>query len=158
MWWRLKRPDFEQKKGDGNRKALRKIVNSGDPTGVIAYSGSDPVGWCALAPRENYSRLERSRILQPVDDQAVWSVTCFYVARGWRKTGLTAELLGAAAKYARKNGARIVEGYPVDPRQQDYPDTFAYHGLVSAFRKAGFKEVARRSASRPVMRLEVGSK
>jgi len=155
MWWRLQRSDFEEKKGDPNRKAFRKVVASGQPTGVIAYSGGEPVGWCALSPRGNYPRLEGSRILKPVDDEPVWCVTCFYIARGWRKSGLTAELLCAAARYAKKNGAKIVEGYPVDPRHQDYPDTFAYHGLVSAFRKAGFKEVARRSASRPVMRLIV---
>ena len=62
------------------------------------------------------------------------------------------KLLEAAVDYARKHGAKIVEGYPVDPKQSEMPDVFAYTGLVSAFRRAGFTEAARRSQSRPVMR------
>jgi GNAT superfamily N-acetyltransferase len=105
-----------------------------------------------VAPRKAYPALERSRVLKPVDDQPVWSVTCFYIPRALRRSGLTTILLRAAVEYAGKRGARIVEGYPIDPQSGNMPDAFAWTGLVSAFRKAGFKEVARRSAGRPVMR------
>jgi GNAT superfamily N-acetyltransferase len=152
MWWRLKRSEWERQKGDKNRRSFEKLVASGSPTGVLAYSGKRPVGWCAVAPRSDYSVLERSRVLSPVDDQPVWSVTCFFIARPHRKSGLTVNLLRAAVEYAAKKGAKIVEGYPIDPRGTSMPEAFAWTGLVSAFRKAGFREVARRSASRPIMR------
>lgn len=152
MWWRLRRAEYEKKKGAGNKRSFRKIVTSGRPTGVLAYIGKEPVGWCAVAPRDAYPALSRSRILAPVDDRPVWSVTCFYIPRPWRRTGLTAALLQAAVQYAGKQGAKIVEGYPQDPLSGNFPDTFAWTGFLSAFRKAGFKEVARRSAGRPVMR------
>ena len=152
MWWKLRRSEYEKKKGASNRRAFRKIVDSGSPTGVLAYDGDQPVGWCAVAPREAYPVLAHSRVLKPVDEQAVWSVTCFYVPRARRRSGLTAPLLDAAVKFAGKRGANIVEGYPVDPHSGGIADPFAWTGFVSAFRKAGFQEVARRSPGRPIMR------
>jgi hypothetical protein len=53
---------------------------------------------------------------------------------------------------ARKEGAKIIEGYPVEARKGKMPDVFAYTGLPSAFRQAGFVEVLRRSRTRPIMR------
>jgi GNAT superfamily N-acetyltransferase len=93
--------------------------------------------------------------LKPVDEEPVWSVVCFFVARSHRRKGLTVALLKAAVAYAREQGARIVEGYPVEPKQGSMPDVFAYTGLVGAFEKAGFVEVARRSKSRPIMRCVI---
>jgi hypothetical protein len=79
MFWRLTRSEFEKKKGAGNRQALKKLVESGKVPGVLAYADGVPVGWCAVAPRADYSTLERSRVLAPIDDHPVWSVPCFFV-------------------------------------------------------------------------------
>jgi len=152
MWWRLNRAEWNHGKGEGNRKAFRKLVRSGAEPGVLAYADGEPVGWCAIAPRQQYSGLNRSRILKPVDAQPVWSVTCFFIARGLRRQGLSTKLLRAAVDFARARGAKIIEGYPHDTRKAT-ADVFVYTGLVSAFRKAGFKEVARRSKTRPIMRV-----
>jgi GNAT superfamily N-acetyltransferase len=152
MWWRLKRSQFEKQKGEGNRRALRKIVRSGERPGLLAYAGKEPIAWCALGPREAYPVLERSRTLRPVDDAAVWSVVCFFVTRPYRRRGATVKLLQAAVEYARKQGARIVEGYPIEPRKGSIPEVFAWTGLASAFRQAGFTEVVRRTRIRPIMR------
>ena len=152
MLWRLQRSQFEKQKGAGNKRALKKIVTSGEVPGLLAYAGPEPIGWIALAPRETYSALERSRILQPVDDQPVWSVSCFFVAKLYRRQGVSVELLRAATRYAKRRKGRIVEGYPVEPKKKNYPDVFACIGLPSAFRKAGFREVLRRSPTRPIMR------
>ena len=152
MWWRLNRAEWNRGKGEGNRKAFRKLVRSGAEAGVLAYADGEPVGWCAVAPREQCPKLNHSRILKPVDDQPVWSVTCFFVARGFRRHGLSTKLLKAAVDFARARGAKIVEGYPHDS-QKATADAFVYTGLASAFRKAGFKDVARRSKTRPIMRV-----
>lgn len=152
MWWRLKRSQFEKQKGQGNKRALKRIVDSGEVPGLLAYAGREPVGWCALAPRATYPVLDRSRILKPVDDKPVWAVSCFFVARPFRRRGVTAQLLRAAADYARKRGVKILEGYPVDPKKGWMPDAFAWTGLAAAFRRAGFVEVLRRSPTRPIMR------
>ena len=88
MWWRMKRAEFKSNKGEKNKRALRKIVESGEIPGIIAYAGSEPVGWCALAPRQNYPLLENSRVLARIDDEPVWSITCFFVAKPYRGRGV----------------------------------------------------------------------
>jgi GNAT superfamily N-acetyltransferase len=152
MWPRLSGAEFRSGRGAGNRRRLRRLVQGDEPPGLIAYRGRDPVGWCGVAPRERYVRLERSRVMARVDGQPVWSVVCFFVDRSARGSGVTAALLRAAVTHAARRGARIVEGYPLDPGGKRLSDTFAWFGLASAFRSAGFEEVARRSATRPVMR------
>jgi GNAT superfamily N-acetyltransferase len=155
MFWRLPRKDFDAGKGAANKSAFKKIVRSGEKPGVIAYLDQEPVSWCAIARREDYSALERSRILQPVDDQPVWSISCLFVKKPYRRQGVSTQLLRAAVEFAASQGAKIVEGYPVEPSMEKMPDPFLWHGVPSAFRAAGFKEVLRRSNSRPIMRFVI---
>ncbi len=150
MWWRLTQSKWDSQRGEQNRKAFKAIVEGGETPGILAYSGGRPVGWCAIAPREVYPRLERSPTLARVDDKPVWSVTCFYIARSWRGKGVSEVLLKAAVAYARSRGARLVEGYPIDPPQGKR--TYTWTGVASTFSKTGFVEVARRSKLRPIMR------
>ena len=152
MWWRLSQRAFDERKGRQNRDALRRLVQRDAPTGLLAFAGDEPVGWCSVAPRGDFPRLQRSRVLKPVDDEPVWSIVCFFVARSHRRQGLTVRLIDAAVKHARAQGARCVEGYPVEPAKAEMPDVFANTGLASAFQRAGFVEVARRSPTRPIMR------
>jgi GNAT superfamily N-acetyltransferase len=155
MWWRLTHSEFMKQRGEGNRKALKNIVDSGKVPGILAYIEDQPVGWCAIAPRETFSKLSRSRILKPVDDKPVWSVVCFFIDKTFRRKGISVRLLKAAVEHAEEEGGRIVEGYPVEPGKGRTPDPFAYTGLSSAFRKAGFVEVERRSETRPIMRYVI---
>lgn len=152
MAWRLSRAEWERQKGEANRAAFRRVVEGGPPPGVLAYAGQAPVGWCAVAPRDAYSHLERSRVLRRVDATPVWSVSCLFVAKPYRRRGVSVALLRAAAELARAQGAVVVEGYPVDAASGTMPDPFAWTGTVSAFRAAGFVEVARGSPTRPIMR------
>jgi len=144
-----------KQRGEENKKALRNIVDSGSIPGIVAYLKGQPIGWCAIAPREAYLSLERSRLLKRVDDKPVWSVVCFFVAKLFRHKGLTARLLEAAVDYVRNNNGVILEGYPVESKSGKMPDPFAYTGISSAFRKAGFCEVLRRSENRPIMRYVI---
>ena len=63
MFWRLKRSVFIQQKGEGNRRAIQRLVKAGDVPGILAFAGKEAVGWCAVSPRETYSALERSRAM-----------------------------------------------------------------------------------------------
>jgi GNAT superfamily N-acetyltransferase len=156
LWWYLPRSQWQEQKGDGNREAMRRRVLTGPPPGLLAYDGEEAVAWCALAPREETPALARSRILKPVDGQPVWSLVCFFVRRSHRNQGLTVALLNAAADYASTQGARILEGYPTEPATSPAAPAFIFTGIASAFRKAGFQEVARRSPTRPIFRRELG--
>ena len=152
MSWRLPRAEFERQKGECNRAALRRLVADNAEPGILAYQDGEPVGWCAVAPRGVYPALERSRILAPVDSKEVWSVSCMFVSKPYRNQGVSVGLLKAAVRFARDRGAKIVEGYPQDLGQSKLPDAFVWTGISQSFVRAGFKEAARRSPKRPIMR------
>jgi GNAT superfamily N-acetyltransferase len=135
---------------------MQAIVHSGEVPGVLAYHNKQAVGWCAVAPRRSYPALERSRILKPVDDQPCWSIACLFIHKAFRKQGVSTALLSFASGYAQSQGAAIIEGYPVEPKSdKDMAPAFAWTGIAKAFIQAGFKEVKRRSPTRPIMRLQL---
>ena len=171
MYMRQKRQEFKQLKGENNKKEMKKLVDKKTTIGLIAYIGKEPVGWCSVAPREDFVRFETSKVLKPVDDKPVWSIVCFFVDKKYRKQGLSVEIIKGAVEFCRKlseaskipgkssskekkagQPRRIIEGYPVVPYKENIPAAFAWNGLPNAFIKAGFKEVARRSKTRPIMR------
>ncbi len=155
MFWKLRGKVFEESTGEQARQMQKSIVDSGAVPGLLAYQDGEPVGWIAVEARAAYPRLAHSRVLKPVDDADVWSVTCFFVAKQARRQGLTVELLEAAVEYVKNQGGKIVEGYPVDAKK-DMPAPFIYTGTAAAFQRAGFVEVARRSETRPIMRFFIG--
>jgi GNAT superfamily N-acetyltransferase len=155
MYWRLGRAAFEAGKGEPNRRAFRSLVRRGTVPGVLAYEGEKPIGWCAVEPRSAYPALERSRTMRALDDRPVWSVTCFFIARPWRRRGLSVQLLEAAVQHACTSGATLIEGYPSVPRQGRLPDAFAWTGVLRTFERAGFTLAARPSEARRIMRKEL---
>lgn len=156
MWWRVKRSQFEAQQGEGNHAAFWQIVETGEVPGLLAYDGAEPVGWVAVQPREAYPVLQRSPVLKPIDDQPVWAITCFFIARTHRGQGMMLALIRAAVDHAARHGAQIVEAYPIAPRSEQAPEMYLFTGLLSTFQEAGFVEAARRSASRPIMRCVIG--
>jgi GNAT superfamily N-acetyltransferase len=154
MWWRVERKDYRAGQAGLNKRRMKKIVASGDPPGLLAYDGERAVGWIALGPRADYPGLARARTLKPPDDQPVWSVTCFFVAKDHRRRGLTTELLKAAAEYVRKRGGKLLEGYPSKPGGP-WPDMSAWTGLVPAFERAGFTLAAKPTGGRRIMRRQL---
>jgi len=153
-FWKLRGKAYEENTGEPARQMQRSIVEAGTVPGLLAFDDDRPVGWIAVEPRSAYEKLAHSRILKPVDESNVWSVTCFFVEKQARRQGLTVELLKAAVEYVRDQGGKIVEGYPVDA-QKNMPAPFIYTGTAAAFQKAGFVEVARRSETRPIMRYSI---
>lgn len=153
MWWRLTRSQFEEDKAERNRLAFEQIVRSGEKPGLLAYRVGQPVGWVCVGPREQFPAMERSRVLARVDDEPVWSVVCFFIAKGERRKGVSRTLLKAAVRYAKEKGARIIEGYPIPMKEGGTADPFAYTGLESIFEQTGFKVAIRRGkAGRGVWR------
>jgi len=158
MWWRETQAEFSRLLGEGNRKAMKAIVDESGVPGLLGYLDGEPVGWCSVAPRGEFGRLNRSPTLRAVDTRPVWSIPCFFVDRHHRNQGVASALLSGAVRYAKKRGAKIVEGYPMDPDSGRVDSSTAYVGIASMFRKVGFEEVARRSKPRPIMRLSLASR
>jgi len=154
MWWKQTGSEFKASKGESNRRLIQMYVKTNKIPGILLYDGKTPIGWCAVEPRSHYSRLDRSRILKPVDEHPVWSITCFFIEKTRRKQGVMSRLIDAAIEYVRSQDGDIVEAYPIDPLKRT-ADAFIYTGIASTFRQAGFEEVARRSDTRPIMRYVV---
>ncbi|MGH2700517.1 MAG: GNAT family N-acetyltransferase [Actinomycetota bacterium] len=154
MWWRLKSSEFDQGVKGSNRRAFKKLVDSGHRPGLLAYDAGEPVGWCSVGPRADFGRVLRSPMLRPEDDELdVWSVVCFFIDRKHRGSGVATALLKEAIDFARTNGARWLEAYPVDtPKVPDRGAATLFTGVVSLFESHGFEEVVRRKDARPVMR------
>jgi GNAT superfamily N-acetyltransferase len=151
MYYRLTGKDSTSLAGSENRQRMCDLVDHGTRPGLIGYVDGDPVGWISLGPREEYLKLRRSPVMKPVDDTEVWSIVCTYVVRTHRGQGLQRRLLAAAVDWARDQGVRTLEAYPVDKPDRSPPDAM-FFGSRSLYERAGFHEVVRRSPTRVVMR------
>ncbi len=153
MWWRIGSAHVRVANSARNRAAFRRVVAKAPP-GLLAFDGDLAVGWCQVTPRSALPRLARSRVLGPVDDVPVWSVSCFYIRKSHRRQGVMSALIDGALMFAKANGAPGLEAYPWDEAGKR-GSAGVYTGIRSAFVKAGFKEVARRSPDRPIMRHDL---
>lgn len=155
MYWRIKRADCQRQFGQGNKLAFQKIVEAGNIPGILAYHAGQPVGWCSIAPREEFSVLDRSPTLKRVDDQPAWAITCCFVSKPYRRRGLTEILIRSAIAYAAERGAKIIEAYPLRTETTKLLPYERFMGIESTFARLGFQVIARRSDRRPLMRYTI---
>jgi GNAT superfamily N-acetyltransferase len=153
MEFRLAPREWLRGRGEANRSAMRRLVESGRVPGILAYAEGEPVGWCSVAPREELPGLEHREALRRIDDTPVWSIVCFFVARTHRGQGLMRRLLRAAVAHARSEGARVLEAYPRTEAAPNPQDASGFRGLLSVLEAEGFVEVARRARDEPILRL-----
>ena len=159
-WFRMGSRDYAAAGSAGRKELVRGLVEAGEPFGLVAKVDGEPLGWVSVAPRQCHLRLQRSSVarLAPGEDAAgLWTVACFYVDRRGRGRGLGLTLLEAAVEYAERNGARAVEGYPVDTAGVGTPPQELYYGTLGTFLTAGFEPIERRGARRVLVRKEPGA-
>ena len=150
MAWRAEQKDLRSKSGSGRKILMEQRIREGVPVGLLGYLGEEPVAWCSVAPFNTFHGLRKTG--EAEETEKIWSITCFFVRREHRGTGLAMQMLAAAVHHARKRGARLAEGYAVDPGSPSY----RHMGFVSLFREAGFTEVAHEGTRRHVMQLRLG--
>jgi GNAT superfamily N-acetyltransferase len=153
MYWRIGSA-YSKRPREENKKEFRRIVKRGPPPGLIAFDGDLAVGWCQLTPRSALPKLETARYTRRVDATPVWSLSCFYVRRGYRKRGVTSALIAAALKAATRAKAPALEAYPVDTHAPTATGNL-YTGIASTLERKGFKVVARLAPHRPIMRHDL---
>jgi GNAT superfamily N-acetyltransferase len=151
MYWRIGAA-YRKQPGNKNKSAFKKIVKTGPPPGLLAFDGDRAVGWCQLTRRDALPWLDRARQLKRVDDQPVWSLSCFYVRIGYRKKGVTSALIAAALEAAKRAHAPALEAYPLDAAKT--PSTSST-GFATTFARAGFKTIACHTPPRPIMRHDL---
>jgi GNAT superfamily N-acetyltransferase len=150
MYWRIG-DSYRKRSPKENKADFSRLVKSGPPIGLLAFSGDLCVGWCQLTPRDALPWMDKTWRLKRVDDKPVWSLSCFYIRIGWRRKGVTSALIAAAIERARKAGAPALEAYPLDG---DLSPSSTNTGYVSTFRRMGFKVVARHVLPRPIVRYD----
>lgn len=150
MWPRMVSRDFDAATPAQKKRGLKRTIEKGPPPALLAYEGKEPVAWVAIAPREATPRLARSRVAKSPDGAPAWAITCYFVRADKRGTGLMGALTNAAVAYAKKQGATLVEAFPVIDTSFDGCDGF--QGVASTLETCGFEEVARPSANRAYMR------
>ncbi len=133
--------------------ALEKIIQSGQVPGILAYLGNEPIGWCSIAPREAFPVLDRSPTLRRIDDKQVWSIVCFFIAKEYRNFGYSKALIQAGCAFARAQGTKIVEAYPLKSKKPKVKSYNSYMGFHKTFKELGFEDMMSRSQVRPIMRL-----
>jgi len=153
MYYRLTKADWtEGKANDGNKDAMHALVREKRPAGVLGMYEGQAIAWAAFAPREDFSKLDRSRVHKRIDKKAVWSIPCLFINKDFRKLGVSVELLKGVVKYAGEMGIGVVEAYPTIPTKGVLPDSFVWTGLYQSYLKAGFEVVDRTSRNRPMVR------
>ena len=153
MFYRLPLAEFKAgKQNFANRESMKKLVKHKKHTGVLGMYKSQAIAWCAFAPREDFIKLENSRVHKRIDDKPVWSVPCFFIDKRYRRKGLSVVLLQKLIAYAKGKEIKIIEAYPQIPTQTKYPDSFLWIGLYKSFERAGFEIVDRKSKNRPMVR------
>jgi GNAT superfamily N-acetyltransferase len=150
MYWRIG-SDYRKRPREANKAAFCELVKCGPPPGLLAFDGDLAVGWLQLTPRDALPWLDRTWRLKRVDEAQVWSLSCFYVRKGYRKRGVTSALIAAALDAAKRAGAPALEAYPLDA---NLTPSASHTGYVSTFERAGFKIVARHVLPRPIMRYD----
>ncbi len=163
-WWETGGAHVEGSTVVAQRAAqLRSETHCGDPdatqtTGLVAFYEGDPAGWCNVEPRSHFYRLGQTPWKgrkEDRDDDSIWAITCFITRVGFRRQGITYALARAAVDFARSRGARALEGYPmVTTPGQEITWGELHVGPLGAFRAAGFREIARPSKRRLVMRID----
>jgi len=136
--------------------------DSGTTSGLLAYAvePEEPVGWCCVEPRTSFPYLPGPSTAlkkrgEDKNDDSVWAVTCFFTRTEFRHCGVSRALAAAAVDFARERGARALEGYAMITQPgKDITWGELHVGARGAFAAAGFREVARPSLRRVVMRID----
>jgi len=154
MQCRLQADEFEAGRGEGNRLAMKALVESGQIPGIIVYNDNEPVGWCSLGNREDFPRLPKSHETQIIDEQT-WIISCLFIRRDWRRRGVKRALLGHLITYCKTQGAKVLESHQCNSNFSKYPDNFAWAGIQKAYEAMGFQKVDTESDKRPIMRYQL---
>ena len=146
MVWRNMNEGTDRTNKIDKKASLENYVMNETPIGLLCYHNSDVIAWCSIAPRERYRELSGDNSLTNV-----WSLVCFFIKRAYRKKGITEELIKQAIHYAKANGAKYVEAYPVEPDSPSY----RFMGFKPIFDKLGFEFKHKAGQRRYVMTISI---
>jgi GNAT superfamily N-acetyltransferase len=148
-------PLASRSRQEANRRDHLTLLRRGHAQGILVYRNGAPVGWCQFGRREDLPRIERGRkyreIAGTLHEPARWRVTCFFVDRPHRRSGIARLALHAALDAMRRQGGGIVEAYPATHGRA----VAIWFGTVGMFKREGFRVVRQFGQSNVLVRKKI---
>ena len=148
MAWRSTSEEAKHNDSTHRKQFMKERVFRGMKCGILGYKNGSAIAWCSVAPKTSYRKL--TDVIE-ADIDTTWSIVCFFIKREYRGQGIQEKMLEEAIKYARSNGAKRVEAYPVE---RDSP-SYRFMGYVNLFEKSGFIYVGSAGTRRKVYKKDV---
>ena len=124
---------------EGNRALKERLVREGRAHAALVFDGDVAVAWCEYGRPDElpniYHRKEYEAGLLRLPE---YRLTCFFVDRNYRRTGVAAVALRGALDLIAQAGGGVVEAYPHETPDKKVSASFLYSVTRSMFEQAGF--------------------
>lgn len=141
---------------EANRRDHQALLLTGHAQGILVYYDGQPIGWCQFGRREDLPRIERGRkyrsLAARLGAPPRWRITCFFVDRPYRRTGVARYALHAALTAIWWHGGGVVEAYPATHGRA----VATWFGSLAMFEREGFRVVRPFGQSNVLVRRDVG--
>lgn len=140
---RITMGEYIQSTVEWRRAKSKEWVLSGQATGVLLYEESIPIAWCQYGKASEFGAFDRRKdyiaLNLPDHLRPTWRITCLFVSKEHRKTGLSGQALDAALVEIAKAGGGVVEVFVLkNPKREKIEFT----GSVEMYQRRGFSYVA----------------
>jgi GNAT superfamily N-acetyltransferase len=123
-----------------NRSEKECRVREGRAHAALVYDDVTCVGWCQFGSPVELPRIKHKRAyLEGLTDPPDWRITCFFVDRAYRKSGVASSALEGALQQIALLGGGTVESYPERVDDRSVSASFLHNGTVSMFEQHGFE-------------------
>jgi hypothetical protein len=143
----------------GGRAFKKRMVELGIAHAALVFAGDDAIGWAEYGSPTELPRIyHRKEYLATVPELPKYRITCFFIDRDHRHSGVSGEALRGAIDLIAAAGGGTVEGYPHDLSPgKKISSSFLYNSTRSLFEKTGFVYVRPLGTQKCVMRRTVGA-
>jgi len=122
-----------------NRAFKQRLVTAGDAHAALVFDGDAAIGWCQYGTPDELPRIYHRKDYDsaPVAG-AGYRITCFFVDRDHRRTGVADEALRGALDLIARAGGGLVEAFPQDTAGRRVSSSFLCGGTRTLFERVGF--------------------
>ena len=143
---------------EGSRVEKRVYVEQGVAHAALLVDGDEAVAWAEYGTPEELPNIHhRKQYDAEADLVPDWRVTCIFVDKRYRRTGLAERALLGAVDLIAQAGGGVVEGYPHVPGEKKMSSSFLYNGTRAMYERCGFEFVRPKGLKNTVMRRTVAS-
>lgn len=123
----------------GTQAFKRRLVERGVAHAALVFEGDAAIGWCQYGTPEQLPRIShRKQYEAGLVEPARYRITCFFVDRDHRRTGVARDALAGALGLIAAAGGGVVEAFPQDTGGARVSASFLHPGTRGMFERAGF--------------------